>query len=93
MNEFTDTVTEADILAELVAPEEPNLRKDFARAILGVRFSAAARRRIKTLAAKNRRATLSDNERAELEKYLRVGLFIDLMQAKARASLSSEHAA
>ena len=77
-------ITEADILAELVAPDVPEMKRDFARAVLAVKFSAQARQRMKTLAAKNRRGTLSDQERAELDKYLRVGLFVDLMQAKAR---------
>jgi hypothetical protein len=87
-------VTEADILAQLVAPNEPEMNAGFAKAVLAVKFNSQARKRMRTLAAKNRRGTLSDEERTELDKYLRVGLFVDLMQAKARLSLtSSEHAA
>ena len=36
---------------------------------------------------KNSKGTITDAERAEMEKYLRVGTFLDLIQAKARVSL------
>jgi hypothetical protein len=39
------------------------------------------------LASRNSKGTISDEERVELEKYLRVGSFINLVQAKARLSL------
>ena len=41
------------------------------------------------LADKNNRGTLSAAERQEMEKYARVGNFLDLLQAKARLSLKN----
>ena len=40
------------------------------------------------LANKNRQGTLTDAERTEMEQYLGVGNFLNLMQAKARLSLA-----
>ena len=84
-----DAITEADILSDVVAPTQPTLAPEVARAILDLRFSAAATGRLKQLAEKNRQGTLTEAERNDLEKYLRVGNFINLIQAKARVSLAS----
>lgn len=90
MQDSWQTLTEAEILAEVVAPEEPTLSRDFARAVLSVRFNSAATRRIRKLLQKNNAGTITSAEKSDLEKYLRVGQFLDLMQAKAR--LSRTHA-
>jgi hypothetical protein len=39
------------------------------------------------LLQKNNRGTITGEERVVLERYLRVGRFLDLLQAKARVSL------
>ncbi|EDX74593.1 hypothetical protein MC7420_6071 [Coleofasciculus chthonoplastes PCC 7420] len=39
------------------------------------------------LAEKNNRGLLSETERQDMEKYLRVGNFLNLLHAKARQSL------
>jgi hypothetical protein len=80
-------VTEADLIAEIIAPEQGDLPPDVARVVLRWRFRPRAARRMSTLAERNRRGTISDVERDELERYLRVGSFINLVQAKARLSL------
>ena len=82
----SSTVTEADILAEIIAPDKPGLDPDTARAVLRLQFNNHARERIRQLLDANNRGKISDAEHAELQKYLRVGQFIDLMQAKARLS-------
>ena len=43
------------------------------------------------LAVKNQDDALTPAEKAELETYLRVSHFIDLMHAKARLSLGKRH--
>jgi len=43
--------------------------------------------RIRELLQKNSAGTITAAEKADLEKYMRVGQFLDLMQAKARLSL------
>jgi len=88
----SSTVTEADILAEIITPDKPGLDPDAARAILGLQFNNHARERIRQLLDANNRGKISDAEHAELQKYLRVGQFIDLMQAKARLSLPESSA-
>ncbi len=80
-------LTEADILSEVVAPNEPTLSQEFARAVLSVRFNDGATNRIRELLQKSNAGNLTTAEASDLEKYLRVGQFLDLMQAKARLSL------
>ncbi len=81
-------ITEADILNEVVAPDRPGLPQEAARSILSLGFTENARKRIRELLEANRLGTLVAEERAELDKYLRVGQFLDLLQAKARVSLA-----
>jgi hypothetical protein len=88
----SSTVTEADILAQIIAPDKPGLEAEAARAILRLQFNNRARERIRQLLDANNRGDISDDEQAELQKYLRVGQFIDLMQAKARLSLFESRA-
>ena len=75
----SSTVTEADILAEIIAPDKPGLDPDAARAILRLQFNNHACERIRQLLDANNRGKISDTEHTELQKYLRVGQFIDLM--------------
>ncbi len=84
------TITEADILSEVVAPNQPDLNPDFARAVLAVGFNDRATGRIRELLQKNNAGTITPAEKAILEKYTFVGQFLDLMQAKARLSLQSD---
>jgi hypothetical protein len=83
----TDTITEADILEKIVAPEEGDMNPDAARAILGFKFDSDTTKQIRRLLQKNNRGTISAPERLTLEKFLRVGKFIDILHAKARLSL------
>lgn len=81
-------ITEVDILSEIVAPDQPTLSEASAREILSLRFNHQAVERMNELAEKNRRGELNDAERGLLEKYQRVGNFLNLLQAKARLSLA-----
>ena len=89
MSDIQMPITEADILAQVVAPGEPGLPAESARAILDLHFDQTALRRMGVLAEKNNQGILTVAESEEMEKYLRVGNFLDLMQAKARLSLKS----
>lgn len=90
MTTASNTLTEADILSEIVAPDEPTLNQEFARAVLSVRFNDSATEKIRGLLQKNNAGTITVEEKADLEKYMRVGQFLDLMQAKARVSLHAD---
>ena len=81
------TITEAEILDEVVSPKQPGLTPEAARTFLEMRFSKDAMKQIRRLLQKNNRGTITAGERVTLEKYLRVGQFLDLLQAKAKLSL------
>jgi len=89
MTNASRILTEADILTEVVAPDQPTLPHEFARAVLSVRFNDLATEKIRELLQKNNTGTITTTEKADLEKYMRVGQFLDLMQAKARVSLKA----
>lgn len=89
----TPTITEADILSEVVSPDRPGISPEFARSILELRFSDRANEHIRQLLDKNNKGTVSEAERAELDEFLRVGQFLDLMQAKASLSLQQSSGA
>jgi hypothetical protein len=79
--------SETAILSRLIRPDESNLPAAAAEAWLSVRFESHDLDRIHELATKNQNDTLTPDERAEMENYLRVSSFLDLMHAKARRSL------
>lgn len=84
------SLTEAEIFARIIHPEEGNLSQDASRAILQLRFEAVDIERMNELAEKNSEGLLSEAERQEMERYLRVGNFLNLLHAKARQSLQNQ---
>ena len=87
------TITEADILVDVVSPTRAGLTRDAARSILKMRFGKKATKQIRQLLQKNNRGKISPAERVTLDKYMRVGQFLDLLQAKAKLSLQKPDAA
>lgn len=83
------TTTESDILADVIAPDRGDLPPEVAESVLGWKFTNRAVARMNRLADRNNQGTITAQERQELEKYLRVGSLINLLQAKARLSLKS----
>ena len=81
------TPTEADILSDIIAPNRADLHPEAARSLLGLRFSTDATKHLRRLLQQNNRGTITAEDRLTLEKYLRVGQFLDLLHAKARLSL------
>ena len=82
--------TEAAILARVIHPERDDLPSDLARALLRVHFDPEDLERIHELVTKNQDDDLTPAERSELESYLRLSSFLDLMHAKARLSLQRQ---
>ena len=82
------TVTEADILADVIVPEEGDMTAEAAESVLKWRFSSRAARRMRELLDRHNQGVLTPDEEAQLERYRRVGLLLDLVQAKARLSLA-----
>src|SRR4051812_31948103 len=87
------TISEADILNDVISPGRGDLSLAAAESILGLRFSRPVTSRIRALLRANNRGVISQKERLDLEKYLRVGQLLDLLQAKARVALETRKAA
>lgn len=83
----TTSTTESDVLHSLVFPFDEDLDPPAARSLLRIRFDREATNQINQLLRKNQRGVISVEERIVLEKYIRMGKFIDVLQAKARKSL------
>lgn len=74
--------TESEILDEIVQSGEPGFRTDVAESLLELKFSDRATQRMRVLLDRNNRGELTPDEETELERFRRVGLLIDLIQAK-----------
>ena len=57
------------------------------RAILKINFTPEDHRRVDELSAKAQKGTLTPEERAELEEYVRVDLKLTVLRSKAQMSL------
>lgn len=79
---------ESVILSRVLRPERGDLPQETARWLLGVDFDPADRERITALYEKAREGALSETEDAELEDYGDVGRMLEMLRAKARASLA-----
>ncbi len=82
---------DAAILARLIRPEDANLPAAAAKAWLAIRFDNQDLAQIHELVTKNQDDALTPVVKADLESYLRVSSFLDLMHAKARRSLRKPH--
>lgn len=78
---------EAAVLTRLLRPHENDLSVEAAQALLRLEFDPEDLDRMHELVTKNQDDTLSPSERDELESYLRISSFLDLMRAKARHSI------
>jgi hypothetical protein len=88
MSETATLDTESEILEQVIEPGSAGMSPETAEALLRFRFNAAAAARMNELAEKNRRGTIEPAERALLERYQRVGNFLNLIHAKARCVLA-----
>jgi hypothetical protein len=86
-------LTEADILERIVGPTVADFSPDTARDLLKLRFDPKTTAQIRRLLQKNNRGTITAEDRVLLEKFLRVGQFVDLLHAKARLILQAANAA
>ena len=79
--------TASAIWGRIVKPDQATLSPELARAILKLDFDAADHESVKTLSAKAQKGSLTPQERAELEEYIRVNSELMILQSKARMSL------
>ena len=72
----------------VVAPGESTFSVPVARAVEALSFSTEQEDKIHKLLDKNNAGSISARELAELEGYIRVGNFLNLLKTKARSSLA-----
>ena len=84
---------ESAILERAITADNESWSPEAARAILAFKLADADLRRADELAAKARSGSMTDEERQNLENYLRVGRLVEFMKAKALLSLKSQGAA
>ncbi|HEV3339450.1 MAG TPA: hypothetical protein VG125_03805 [Pirellulales bacterium] len=85
----TPTSSEAAILSRVIQGSKLTLPPEAARALLDLGFSEEDRKKMHELAVKNQQGRLSQNEELELDSYVRIGRFLDLLSAKAAKLLKS----
>jgi hypothetical protein len=78
-------------VARLIRPHDDSLPAEAGKALLNIRFDSHDLERIHELVTKNRDDALTPAEKADLESFLRVSSFLDLVHAKARRSLKKHH--
>lgn len=81
------TITDSDLLARVIVPDEPSLSEHAARSLLALHFPPEDVERMNELAEKNRLGSLTQAEQVEMDTYTRVGSLVNLLKAKARKSL------
>ncbi len=82
---------EAAILTRVIRPDKDDLPAEQAKALLRFKFEQSDLDRLHELVVKNQDDDLTPAEKEELEGYLRVSAFLDLMHAKARYSLRKQN--
>jgi hypothetical protein len=81
--------SEAAILSRVVHGSKLNLPPEAAKALLNLRFAEKDKKKMHGLAVKNQKGKLSATEEQELDSYVRIGRFLDLLSATAAKSLKS----
>ena len=85
----TPTSSEAAILSRVIQGSKLTLSPEAARVLLDLGFSEEDKKKMHELAVQNQQGKLSQEEERELDSYVRIGRFLDLLSAKAAKSLKS----
>ena len=81
--------SEAAILARVIRESKLARSPEAARALCNLGFPKQDRKKMHELAVKNQEGKLSPEEERELDNYVRIGRFLDLLSAQAAKSLKS----
>jgi hypothetical protein len=73
--------------SRIVKPDRATFTPELARAILKLDFDREDQRRVEVLSAKAQKGSLTPEERAELEEYIRVNNELMILRSNARLSL------
>jgi hypothetical protein len=85
----TPKSSEAAILSRVIRGSKLTLPPEAARALIDLGFPEEDKKKMHQLAIKNQQGRLSQEEEQELDSYVRIGRFLDLLSAKAAKSLKS----
>ncbi|MDB6036371.1 MAG: hypothetical protein JWM99_212 [Verrucomicrobiales bacterium] len=88
MSSAPATVTEEEILSHTIATLGQDHWQQLACLLSELKLPAPDLDRVDSLLEKNRSAVITDQERLDLDKYLRVGSFLDLLRARASRELT-----
>ena len=87
MSATAEKGSEVEILSEVIHPDAPDLAVAHARWLLSLRFTEKQEIRMTELGDKANEGSLGAREEDELDRFLRVGMFLNLLRAKAELSL------
>ena len=87
-----DTSSELVIFARLIRADGSSLSRELARYILTLGFDDEDQKKMTDLAERNQDGTLSGEQRAELEHFVKAGQFLALLHSKARIALKAKRA-
>ena len=84
-----DASSEIAIFGRLIKADKTDLSRELARYILTLGFDEEDQNRMSELARKNQEGSLSSDEKAELENFVKVGHLLALLHSKASKSLKA----
>ena len=87
--QFVAETFDTAILARTIAPVRNQFSPELAEEILHWDFTPEDQRRMAELSGKARTGELTADEESQLDSYVRIAHFVNLMQAKARLALRS----
>lgn len=82
--------SDADILITAIAPDKSDFTTEAARGILKLGFTRGQRAEMGRLLDKNNAGNITKAELAALDRYVRVGNLLSILQAKARTTLAAK---
>jgi uncharacterized protein YciW len=89
----TATESAEDVLKRILDPVSRCLNPDAARRLAEMRADPVAQQHVERLAEKSTAGTLTPDERTEYATYVAAAALIAILQAKARALLTTQPAA
>ena len=84
-----DATSKIAIFGRLIKADKTDLSRELARYILTLGFDEEDQNRMSELAQKNQEGSLSSDEKAELENFVKAGHLLALLHSKARKTLKA----
>ncbi len=84
-----DATSEIAIFGRLIKPDKTDLSRELAQYILTLGFGKKDQNRMSALAQRNQDGSLSSDDKAELDHFVKAGHLLALLHSKARRTLNS----